>query len=421
MKDNKYKKPVLISILFIIIILLAFGLVFLKNNTSFLNFNISEEEISQNNLNPTSSVTEETDLVNLVSKELQVDEIYQNGTFSEPRTLYLPEGYEISVYAGGMRAPRFFDFDDDGNIYVADKSAGEVLLLKDEDNDKVAETKITVLSDLRSVHSVDFYNGDLYVAEEHQIIRLRGIKPDATFDEFVILVNNLPADGGHTTRTVLVGPDEKIYISVGSSCNLCEEDDERRAAIVRYNLDGTGEELYAEGLRNSVGLEFNNFDLWSVDNGRDRIGDDLPPEEVNIVEQGKNYGWPFCYGMGIPNPEYSDKSDYCKTNTAFPIYEMQAHSAPLGLTFAPISNELEGNLFIAFHGSWNRTVPTGYKVVRIDTTDDSGETINFITGWLDEDGDIWGRPVGVKFNKEGEMYVSDDEAGAIYVVKKVRD
>lgn len=412
-------KKYLIFFLLLILMLIIIGVVFLKNNTSFLNFNISEEDISQNNFNPTSPVVEEVDLVNLISKQLIVPELYQSGAFSEPRTLNLPEGYEISVYAGGMRAPRFFDFDADGNIFVADKSSGEVLLLKDEDGDNVAETKITVLSDLRSVHSVDFYNGDLYVAEEHQITRLKGIKSDGTFDEFVILVDDLPADGGHTTRTVLIGPDEKIYVSVGSSCNLCEEEDERRAAIVSYNLDGTGEELYAEGLRNSVGIEFNNFDLWSVDNGRDRIGDDLPPEEVNIVEQGKHYGWPFCYGMGIANPEYPDRSDYCKTETAFPTYEMQAHSAPLGLTFAPDTSDLADNLIVAFHGSWNRTVPTGYKVVRLDTTSESSETVNFITGWLDEDGDIWGRPVGVRFNEQGKLFISDDEAGAIYLVTRL--
>jgi glucose/arabinose dehydrogenase len=414
-------KKYLIILLILLVILSIFGVIFLRNNTSFLNFDISEEEISQNNLNPTSLEVAEIDLVNLVSKELVVNEIFQSGAFSEPRTLNLPEDYEISVYAGGMRAPRFFDFDEEGNIYVADKSSGEVLLLKDEDGDKVAETKITVLSDLRSVHSVDFYNGDLYVAEEHQISILKGVKSDGTFDEFVILIANLPSDGGHTTRTVVIGPDEKIYVSIGSSCNLCEEEDERRAAVVRYNLDGSGEELYAEGLRNSVGLEFYNFELWSVDNGRDRIGDDLPPEEVNIIEKGKHYGWPFCYGMGVTNPEYPDRSDYCENETAYPVYEMQAHSAPLGLTFAPISGDLEGNLFTAFHGSWNRSVPTGYKVVRIDTTNDNAETVNFITGWLDENGDIWGRPVGVKFNEQGEFFVSDDEAGALYIMKKLRN
>lgn len=414
-------KKYLIFSLPIILILIIIGLIFIKNNTSFLNFNISEEEISQNNLNPTSPVEEEVDLINLVSKELEVNELFQSGAFSEPRTLNLPEGYEISVYAGGMRAPRFFDFDNDGNIYVADKSGGEVLLLKDQDGDNVAETKITVLTDLRSVHSVDFYNGNLYVAEEHQITQLKGIKSDGTFDEFVILVDDLPADGGHTTRTILIGPDEKIYVSVGSSCNLCEEEDERRAAAVRYNLDGSGEELYAEGLRNSVGLEFYEGELWSVDNGRDRIGDDLPPEEVNIVEQGKHYGWPFCYGSGVPNPEYSDRRDYCENETSYPTYEMQAHSAPLGLTFAPDRSDLANNLIVAFHGSWNRTVPTGYKVVRIDTTSDDSEVINFITGWLDENGDIWGRPVGVKFNEQGDLFISDDEAGAIYIVTKRSD
>lgn len=158
-----------------------------------------------------------------------------------------------------------------------------------------------------------------------------------------------------------------------------------------------------------------------MNNGRDLIGDDLPPEEVNIVEQGKHYGWPYCYGQGITNPEYNDRGDFCKNETEFPAYEMQAHSAPLGMSFSPDINNnfpknLEDNLFIGFHGSWNRSVPTGYKVVRIDLESEDSNTLNFVTGFLDNSGSAWGRPVDVGFDSRGYMYISDDRAGAIYCV-----
>lgn len=243
-----------------------------------------------------------------------------------------------------------------------------------------------------------------------------------------MLIDDLP-EGGHSTRPTLIGPDGKMYVSVGSSCNVCEEDDNRRAAVVRYNLDGSGEEVFAEGLRNSVGLAFHlnpetmQFELWSVDNGRDLIGDELPPEEVNILTKGKHYGWPYCYGQQIANPEYPDHTDYCKQTTISPIYEMQAHSAPLGITFptnlageqiGELTRILRDKAIITFHGSWNRTTPTGYKVVTVDTTQPGTREQDLITGWLLPDGTTWGRPVDVKFSPAGDMYVTDDAAGVIY-------
>src|SRR5262249_33181191 len=148
-----------------------------------------------------------------------------------------------------------------------------------------------------------------------------------------VIIPSLPT-AGHVTRTVVVGPDDKLYVSIGSSCNVCEESDPRRAAVVQYSLDGQQQQIFASGLRNSVGIVFHKdaqgiYDLWSVDNGRDNIGDDLPPDEVNILQAGDNYGWPYCYGKNIPNPEYPDRTEYCQNQTQPPLYELQAHSAPL--------------------------------------------------------------------------------------------
>jgi len=283
-------------------------------------------------------------------------------------------------------------------------------------------TKKIIDSNMRNVHGIDFYNGDLYVTEEHQAVVYRRVGPEGNFAGKEILIENLPEGGYHTTRSLVISPDEKIFISIGSSCNICEENDKRRAAIVWYDLDGSGEEIFAKGLRNNVGLTIkqkgDGYKLWGVDNGRDHIGDELPVEEVNIIDRGMNYGWPYCHGSGIPNPEHPDRENYCRYSTEFPTYEMQAHSAPLGLSFVPAGFAAgldQEDLIIAYHGSWNRTVPTGYKIVRIDTSNPQAKPINFITGWLLEGGLVWGRPVEAKFFRD-TLFISDDKAGVIYKV-----
>jgi glucose/arabinose dehydrogenase len=426
-----------------------------RTNTHFLNPRPPKREITLNNLNQKpEEESQEFEFLNLYAKNVDVPEIYKIEPFSSNRLLNLPKGFNISVYAAGVKGARFFVFDEDNNMFVTSRTEGELTLVKDSDRDGIAEEIILVDSGLRSSHGIDLFNGDLYVGEEHQIVVYRGIKSDGTFDKKEVLIADLPSGGtlttgsGHVTRTVKIGPDEKIYVSIGSSCNVCEEEDERRATITRYNLDGSFDKIVAGGLRNSVGFEFFKtgeftYDLWSVDNGRDRIGDDLPVEEVNVIsplstEPAFHYGWPYCHGKGIPNPEFPEKVDFCANETHFPRFEMQAHSAPLGLNFYQEGNlpsELLENLFIAFHGSWNRTIPTGYKIVRLETGNyhadidnfnrdhpkyrtNSYDTkpINFITGWLEDSGEAWGRPVDVGFDNNGVMYITDDKAGAVYRV-----
>jgi glucose/arabinose dehydrogenase len=242
-----------------------------------------------------------------------------------------------------------------------------------------------------------------------------------------VVVDNIPTGGSHTTRTVDFLPDGRMVLSVGSTCNVCEEEDARRAAVVIYDgPNGGGERVYASGLRNAVGLAVNpaSGELWATNNGRDLMGDDLPPETVYVVEDGGDYGWPFCHSGRIIDPDMGS-AGACDGVIA-PAVEMQAHSAPLGLAFYDgdqFPALYQGDLFIAFHGSWNRSVPTGYKVVRLDFEDgvqaaDSVE--DFASGWLDpEAAQADGRPVDVTVGSDGALYVSDDKGGFIYRIAYV--
>jgi glucose/arabinose dehydrogenase len=233
-------------------------------------------------------------------------------------------------------------------------------------------------------------------------------------------VPGLPAGGGHWTRTVVFGPDGALYVSVGSSCNVCRESDKRRAAVLRYNADGSGERIFASGLRNAVGLAFQpgTGALWAIVNERDWRGDDVPPEMITEVRDGAFYGWPDCLTVGgkpIPDDRF-EKGARCDRVTP-PTVEIQAHSAPIGLTFytgTQFPAEYRGSLFVAYRGSWNRTVPTGYKVVRVRFRDGKPAGVeDFATGWL-EGRSAYGRPVDLIVGRDGALYLSDDGAGRIY-------
>jgi glucose/arabinose dehydrogenase len=276
-----------------------------------------------------------------------------------------------------------------------------------------------VAAELSAPSSLAFYkDGSLYVGETRRVLRLS--EPDASgaFQNKEIIIPDLPP-GGHNTRTVLFSPDwSKLYVSVGSSCNVCAEEDPRRAAILRYNPDGSGEEIFASGLRNAVGITFRpgTNELWATNNGRDMLGDNQPPETIYLVEQGINYGWPYCHAGRIIDPDMG--SEAACEGAGKPVVEMQAHSAPLGLGFYTgdqFPETYRGDLFVAFHGSWNRSVPTGYKVVRIPMQDgEPGAVEDFAVGWLSHGGTSWGRPVDVITGSDGGLYLSDDSSGRIY-------
>ena len=334
--------------------------------------------------------------------------------------IQLPPGFTAQIFAQDLNGPRFITFSPEGVLYVADRGKDRVVALPDGDGDGRADEVRVAAENLESPHSLVFHEGNLFVGVPTGVIRLSDSNGDGVFEERTTLIDNYPTNG-HSTRTVLFLPDGRMVVSVGSSCNVCEEDDPRRAAVLVYDgPEATGERVFAGGLRNAVGLALHpdSGALWATNNGRDMMGDDLPPETIEVLEEGSDHGWPRCHSGRIEDPEYGYPGA-CDDVTP-PLVEMQAHSAPLGLAFYTgdaFPTEYQGDLFIAFHGSWNRSVPTGYKVVRLplDGETPTGPVEDFATGWLDEaTGRVSGRPVGLAVGPDGALYVSDENGGFIY-------
>lgn len=333
--------------------------------------------------------------------------------------LVVPAGFEANVFAEGLAGPRFLAFGPDGRLYVAEGNRNRIVALADRNGDGAADVTEEFASGVATPHSVVWHQGALYVGIPTGVLELKDGNADGTADERRVLIDNYPTDG-HSTRTVLFLGDGRMVVSVGSSCNVCVEEDKRRAGIVVY--DGPkagGERMFATGLRNAVGLTLHpaTGEVWATNNGRDWLGDDLPPETVNIVKEGSDFGWPRCHAGDLADPEFGGDSG-CRGVTA-PAIKMQAHSAPLGLAFytgTAFPEPYHGDLFVAFHGSWNRSVPTGYKVVRVHfaAKGSPGSPEDFATGFLEPDRTMHGRPVGLAVGPDGALYVSDDKGGFVY-------
>jgi len=334
--------------------------------------------------------------------------------------LSVPPGFRVSLYAQDLGDARGMALSPEGELYVCDKSGGRVLRLPSPPAGGMSEAKV-VLQDLNRPHSLAFHQGRLYVGETDRVSRfprtdLRLSREDGR------RVLDLPGGGGHHTRTILFGPDGKLYVSIGSTCNVCEEIDERRATICRSDPTGANFEIFARGLRNAVGMAFRpgTGELWASSHGRDNLGDDLPPECFYRIQRGKHYGWPYSYsyrGRVIRDPDLGHKG---VRQTGHPVLEYQAHSAPLGLAFytgGTFPATYRQGFFTAFHGSWNRSVPTGYKVVFVPIKADGsvGPPVDFLHGFLDGRS-RFGRPVDILMGPQGELFVSDDHRGRIYRV-----
>ncbi len=297
--------------------------------------------------------------------------------------LHLPPGFQISVYASGLHRPRFMTI-----------GPNEVLLVA-------------------------------YVSEASSIARM-ALGNELKVGSIQRIITSLPSPGDlpYSAQTVLIGPDNHIYISIGSDCNACIEKDPHLAAVWQYNMDGSQGRLYAKGLWNAVGMAVNPWmgQIWVDINERDVMGESIPPEAVyGLVDQG-DYGWPRCYAGVIPNPKFGQSADACK-GVQRPIVTLQAHSAPLGLAFYPLGatqfpERYRNSLYVALHGSGNSSMPAGYKIVRIpiDCGKMAGHVEDFLTGLLNSAGTSSVRPTGITFAPDGSMFISDDQAGLIYHV-----
>lgn len=340
------------------------------------------------------------------------------------RSLWLPPGFVIGVFAK-TESPRMLAFSPGGTLLATSEGGGSVTALPDPQQSGRASTRVTVLKDLNGPHGIAFYHGQLYVAEIDRLVRYDWDEAHLRASN-ALLVAGLPNSGEHITRTILIA-NGKLYVSVGSSCNVCVESDPRRAAVLEMNPDGSSERIFASGLRNAVGLAWNEKTgtIWASDNGRDWLGDDLPPDEIDDLGRGGgDFGWPYCYGNRVPDMSFGGTTERCRS-TIPPRVELPAHSAPLGLVFYTghmFPPEYQGDLFVAFHGSWNRSVPTGYKVVRVklDGHGQPQKVEDFIIGWLPpgetRNGKWMGRPVGFAIGADGSLYISDDGSGSIYRV-----
>ncbi len=333
------------------------------------------------------------------------------------QTVKLPPGFSISLLAAGLRTPRFMTVDDDGNLLVAAMRAGAVYRFPvngDRSYAPSATPPDPLLSQLNAPSSLALHNGYLYVGETDKVTRYR-YDPRGDVSGREVVVPNLPT-GGHSTRTVAFGPDGMLYVSIGSSCNICEEADQRRAAILRYTADGADGERYAWGLRNAVGLAFHptTGQLWATVNERDNQGNEIPPDLVTIVGPGQDFGWPECQPPNA-QPQWSGAS--CEGITP-PTVGIQAHSAPLGLAFAAgtsFPDEYRGDLIVVQHGSWNRQPPSAPKLLRIHFDGDRPVSAeDFATGWQGADYRRWGRPAGIIVAPDGSLIVSDDDSGYLY-------
>jgi glucose/arabinose dehydrogenase len=341
----------------------------------------------------------------------------QSAAETLPHPITLPKGFRLSVYASGLEGVRMMALSPQGDLTVTQPRAGKVLILPDRNRDGKPDRIGVFAKDLNRPHGLAWREGDLYIAETGAVVKLQDRDGDGVAETKQTLTRDLPEGGMHWTRTLGFGPDGHMFVSVGSTCNVCIEEDRRRATILRFKADGSDMTIYARGLRNAVGFAWHpqTGQLWATDNGRDRLGNDVPPDELNLVKFGSHYGWPYCYGDRRTDPGY-DEADFCARTEPMAL-GFQAHSAALGIAFytgKQFPADYQGDAFVAFHGSWNRNPPTGYKVVRVRFENGKPtRTEDFATGWLRGRAD-WGRPVDVLVAPDGALFVTDDSGGRIY-------
>jgi len=336
----------------------------------------------------------------------------------------VPEGFILELYSTDVPQARFLRFTSAGDLLVSRPHAGDVVLLRrDTDEDGYPDGVQTVLGGLSRPQGMDFMGDWLYIAESHRVGRIRfDAAVGRSVGEYEPVVEGLTDDGNHWSKTVRFGPDGKLYLAQGSTCNVCEEADARRATMMRFAVDGSGGEILATGLRNSVGFDWAPWDggLYATDNGRDLLGDDFPVCELNRIEPGAFYGWPYFNGDNVADPDMGADPLAHEREPIGPVHGFRAHNAPLGIVFPDTAgwpDAFKRSALVALHGSWNRSSLDGYKVVSLHWSDAGIKERDFLTGFM-IDGDASGRPVDVAQGPDGAIYVSDDYAGAIYRVHR---
>jgi len=338
--------------------------------------------------------------------------------------LQAPPGYSATIFAEIPNA-RLLRSTAAGDLLVSSPRTNSIWrLTPDRDGDGRSDATTALPLELDRPHGLDLHAGHLYIGEVSQVRRVafdqaRG-EPTGPLE---VVVSGLPEGGNHWTRTVAIGPDDRLYVTVGSSCNVCIEEDERRAAMLRYELDGSGYELYATGLRNAVDFDWQPETglLFATDNGRDLLGNDFPPCELNRIERGGFYGWPYRNGDNVADPDYGEQQEALEARALAPDHSFRAHNAPLGIHFVAdvtAPDAYRDAALVALHGSWNRTEKDGYRVVSLHwKPDGSIEERDFLSGFeLDEE--VSGRPVDAAVGPDGAFYISDDFGGVVWRVAR---
>ena len=347
-------------------------------------------------------------------------------------TIKLPPGFAIDIYATGVRNARQMALGTDGTVFVGSRTANSVYALVDRDKDNKADQVYTIATRLQQPSGVAFRDGALYVAEISRVIRFDGIESKLDAPPAPAVVNDkLPTERHHGWKYLGFGPDGYLYVPVGAPCNVCERpDDERFASILRMKVDGTGAEVFARGIRNTVGFDWHpqTRELWMAENGRDLLGDDVPPDEMlRAHKPGLHFGFPYCHAGEISDPEFGSKRPCSEFEP--PAIKLGAHVAAIGMKFYTgrmFPEQYHNQIFVAEHGSWNRSVPQGYRIMLIKVQNNKAVSYTpFAEGWLRGTrsvrgntavGDAWGRPSDVLVMPDGALLISDDEAGVIYRV-----